>query len=62
MTQVTHIWARQNGKRAAMEKWINENIAAGYTVAIHTKDGIFCAKCDNPWDDCLGKCYEEKTD
>jgi hypothetical protein len=45
-----------------MEKWINENIAAGNKVAIHTKDGIFCAKCDKSWGTCLGSCYEEKTD
>lgn len=61
-THITHIWARATGKRAAMKKWIDENIALGNKTAIHTKDGLFCAKCDNPWETCHGDCFEEITD
>lgn len=59
--EVTHIWSRQTGRRAAMQKWIDENIALGNRIVIHTKDGLFCAKCDRLWHECYGECFEETT-
>lgn len=62
VTHITHIWSRQWGKRAALQKWIDENIALGNKIAVHTKDGLFCAKCDKPWLECYGECFEKTTD
>jgi len=61
MTKTFHIWGRRTGKRATLEKWIQETLAAGHTVAVHTKDGIFCAKCDKDWETCNGSCYEQNN-
>lgn len=48
------IYGKRTGKRSAMKQWIQEQLDLGNEIAIVDKDGMFCAKHDKPWEECVG--------